>query len=127
MKGHKMVLFSRNRKKLDSAFYSNHIPFELVETDYRSELERIMKGADALVHLAGTFNISCGEPISHLRFAESVNRAFGNKGNLKMASDKKEDTVPFFMSPTKAERELRWKSKWNLDTMMGDLAKDLGK
>jgi UDP-glucose 4-epimerase len=278
-RGHHMVLFSRDRKKLDSAFYSNHIPYELVETDYRSGLDRILKNADALVHLAGlrhqkdrpmidyimenmvltdrllqaciqngvrnivfassrlvynpdvnalpftenqdcspatpygisklacekmahycdakfgtrtkclrigqvagpeepeefmvgtfirqaqwkqpitvwgkglgardyvyvkdvaraialavespdlsgTFNISCGEPISHLRFAESVNRAFGNRGNLKMAPEKKEDMVPFFMSPARAERELKWKPKWNIDAMLDDMARDIGK
>ena len=278
-RGHKMALFSRDRKKLDSAFYSNQIPFDLVETDYRSGLERTLKGADALVHLAslrhhadrpmvdyitenmaltdrlleaavrngirnivfasshlvynpeintlpftenqncypttpygisklacekiafyydskhgtktrclrigqvigaedqdgnivsmflrqaqwkqtltvwgkglgardyvyvkdvakaiaqaleqgdlsGPFNISCGEPIPHLRLAEAVNRAFGNKGNLKMAPEKKEDMVPFFMSPVKAERELGWKYKWDLHSMLADLAGDMGR
>lgn len=276
-RGHHMVLLGRNRKKLDSAFYSNHIPFELVETEYGTDLDRTLKQADALVHLAGlhhtkdrpmrdyitenitftdrlyeraaangirnivfassiyvynpavnalpfsedqncfpatpygisklacekiahyydstfgmktkilrmgqtlgtkerdgfavstllrqakwkqpltvwgkgsgtrdyvyvkdvaravamaldysdqsgVFNISCGEPISYLRLAEAINKAFGNKGNLKMDPDKKEDTMPFFLSIQHAEHKLGWKPKWNLDSMLAELAREM--
>ncbi len=274
-KGHRMILLGRERRKLDSAFYSNHIPFQLIETDYGHTLEKNLKNTDVLIHLAGlryqkergmadyvtnnisitnrifhaavqsgirnivfassiavynsranalpftedqncfpptpygisklacekiaywydlkfdtkikslrigqvigaeeregfmvntmigqatrketltvwgkgsgtrdyvyvkdvahaitlalehpdqsgVYNISCGEPISHLRLAESINRAFGNKGNLKMDREKKEDADPFFSSPKKAERELEWKSGWNLESMLADMAK----
>jgi len=277
-KGHRMVLLGRERRKLDSAFYSNRIPFQLIETDYGHSLEKTLKGTDALIHLAGlryqkergmadyvtnnilitdrifhaaaqsgirnivfastiavynswvnalpftedqncfpptpygiskltcekiaywydlkfgtkikslrigqaigaeeregymvntmigqasrketltvwgrgsgtrdyvyvkdvahaitaalelpeqsgVFNIGCGEPISHLRLAEAINRAFGNKGNLKMDPGKMEDAVPFFMSIKKAERELGWKSRWNLESMLADMANDDG-
>lgn len=276
--GHQMVLLGRERRKLDSAFYSNHIPFQLVETDYVRDMDKTLRGIDALVHLAGmrhkkdgsmaefitnnivtterlfhaaaqnkirnivftssiavynpwlnalpfsenqdctpltpygisklacekmayfydqkfgtkikclrvgqvigseeregfmvntmigqairretirvwgkgsgtrdyvyvkdvaraihsalehpelsgSFNISCGEPVSHLRLAEGINRALGNQGNLKMDPDKKEDVTPFFMSTQKTERELQWRPKWNLESMLADLAIDIG-
>lgn len=71
----------------------------------------------------GIFNIGTNKNISHKELAEIINKVFNNKGNLKLLLDKSEDTTNFLMDCSKAEKELGWKYKWELEEALFDMKK----
>lgn len=71
----------------------------------------------------GIFNIGTNKNTSHKELAEIINKVFDNEGNLKLLSDKPEDTTNFLMDCSKATNELGWKYKWELEDALYDMKK----
>jgi len=71
---------------------------------------------------SGVYNISLGEPVTHLQLAETINNAFDNSNNLEIFPDKPQDRGIQWMSCERAWHELGWRPQWNLDDMFADLA-----
>ncbi|MBD5448559.1 MAG: NAD(P)-dependent oxidoreductase [Lachnospiraceae bacterium] len=76
---------------------------------------------DALLHSitaqadqAGVFNIGLDYNISVIELAQLINDVFENKAGIEILSDKPEDTKQYLMDVTKAELELHWKPKHDL-------------
>jgi nucleoside-diphosphate-sugar epimerase len=71
---------------------------------------------------SGIYNISLGQPVTHLHLAKTINDAFDNSGNLVTLPDRPQDKGKQWMSCERAWNELGWRSRWNLSEMFIDLA-----
>lgn len=76
---------------------------------------------DAILHCliserdaAGVFNIGMDYNVTIAELAQTINDVFGNTAGVEMLKDKPEDTKEYLMDVSKAERELHWKTHYDL-------------
>lgn len=68
----------------------------------------------------GTFNIGCGTAYSILEIAETVNRVFGNAGNLVLDSSHEAPVRKPFLDISRAAEGLGWRPRYALETGLQD-------
>ena len=62
-------------------------------------------------------------PVSYLELAETINRVFGNEGNLRLVDDRQADDSVQYLACHRAARELDWEPRWSLEPALQDLRK----
>lgn len=70
---------------------------------------------------AGTFNVGGGKAYSILEMAKLVNLTFDNVDNIEIIPNEKVNNKDNFLSIQKAEEELDWSPKFNLDKALVDM------
>jgi UDP-glucose 4-epimerase len=69
----------------------------------------------------GIYNIGSGNCYPVVQIAESINKVFGNEGNISFDSEKVEGGFEIYMDCTKAKEILGWEPKWELINALNDI------
>ena len=66
------------------------------------------------------YNLGSGKPSSVLEMVHAFEKANGKKLPAKIGPRRAGDLPEFYADPSKAERELGWKTERSVDDMMND-------
>ena len=88
----------------------------------------IMDVCDAVLHslvygkdIGGVFNIGMRGNIAIASLAELVNQVMENPAGIEMLPGRPEDTRDYLMDVSKAEKELRWEPRYNLEAAFAEI------
>jgi UDP-glucose 4-epimerase len=70
---------------------------------------------------SGVFNVGSGRSWLIAEVARTVNRVFGNEGNLEFAPEKADDERAYHMDCSKAAAELDWEPSYTLEDGLRDM------
>lgn len=89
---------------------------------------------DAILHCvvseqeaSGIFNIGMDYNVSIIELAKVINEVFGNNAGIELLKDKPEDSKVYLMDISKAERELHWKARYDLQGAFMDIREHCSK
>lgn len=80
-------------------------------------LHSLVKGKD----IGGIFNVGMRDNIAIASLAELVNRVMENPAGIEMLPDRPEDTRDYLMDTGKAEKELHWKPRYDLEAAFTEI------